>query len=91
MRWPLAKGPTLRGRDVFTIKVPLSGIEYAPELHWRLAAAWANYTWEQFQKLDGEDQAAHIAAYESKMQIEAVLAREQIMRMKRSMPRGSGN
>lgn len=62
-----------RGEDVFKIHVKSSGISYTPLLEWRLAAQWANYTWEGFEALDGEHQSAVVATYRAYHQIEAVL------------------
>jgi hypothetical protein len=56
--------------------VPRSGISYAPELEWRLAARWAGYKMEEFQALDGADQSDVVAAYRAQNQIDAVLAWE---------------
>lgn len=47
---------------------------YAPELEWRLVAAWANYTWEAFCELGGERMSAHVAAYRTEKQTDALLA-----------------
>jgi hypothetical protein len=54
--------------------VPRSGISYAPELEWRLAARWNRYKWHEFQALDGDEQSKLVAAYRVQNQIEAVLA-----------------
>lgn len=61
--------------------MPRSGVTYSRELEWRLAAAWANYTWEQFCELDGEQMSAHIAAYRTQNQIDSVLAVDRSRRM----------
>ena len=67
--------------------MPRSGVSYAPELHWIEAAAWANYKPFEFFDLDGEQQSLIVAAYETHLQIEAVVAKEQVhqanMRAKR--------
>ena len=47
-------------------------------------AAWANYTWEAFCELGGEQMSAHVAAYRTEKQIEAVLAAWQAKHMKQS-------
>lgn len=60
-------------------------------MEWRLAAAWANYTWEQFCELDGDQMSAHIAAYRVDKQIVALLAHVQANEMRRQAPgHGSG-
>jgi hypothetical protein len=48
-------------------------LSYAPALEWRQVARWAGYTFEAFQALDGEQQAAHVAAYRTVNTIDAVL------------------
>lgn len=58
-------------------------------MEWRLAAAWANYTWEQFCELDGEQMSAHIAAYRVHNQIEALLAHVQAGELRRAA-KGNG-
>lgn len=68
---------SFRRKDIFSIHVPRSGVGYAPELEWRLAAKEFNYTWEQFCRLDGQSQSSIIAAYRASNQIEAVVANEQ--------------
>jgi Zn/Cd-binding protein ZinT len=71
------KSPTFRGKDIFDIWVPQSGIKYSFDLEWRLAAAWANYKFEDFILIPTEQQAYHIAAYRCENQIKAVLSQEQ--------------
>lgn len=56
--------------------MPRSGLRYAAEMEWRLAAQWAHYRYEDWQMLDGELQSAHVAAYRVAKQAEAVLAHE---------------
>lgn len=51
-----------------------SGISFSTALEWRLAAQWAGYRYEDFVELEGDLQSAHVAAYRSYQQIEAVLA-----------------
>lgn len=72
---------TLRGRDIFDIPVPRSGIEVGdPEFEWRSAAQWAGYRYERdFQELHGSQQAIIVAHYRTQMQLEAVLAKEQAL------------
>lgn len=70
------------------MRVARSGVSYHASLEWRFAAQWANYRWEDFVKLDGEQQSAHLAAYRIKMQEEAVLAKEQAMTMQRNRAKG---
>lgn len=67
---------TFRGRDVFDIRVPRAGISYEPLFEWMEAAHWANYRWEVFRALDGDDQARIVAHHRAHMQLEAVLAQD---------------
>lgn len=60
--------------DIWKWKTPKSGVAYSGEVEMRLAAAWANYTWEGFCLLSVEDMTAHVAAYRLDGQISAVLA-----------------
>lgn len=53
-----------------------SGITFSSALEWRLAAKWAGYTYEAFIELEGDLQSAHVAAYRSVSQFEAVLAED---------------
>jgi hypothetical protein len=46
-----------------------------------LAAVWANYTWEEFEELEGDRQAFIVSAYRSNNQIEAVLNESQRKKM----------
>jgi hypothetical protein len=71
--------------------VPLSGVSYAPELEWRLAARWAGYRYEDFALLDGEEQSDTVAAYRVNGHIEALMAQEQSRRARRRLPRAEGN
>lgn len=57
-------------------------MSYTPFLEWRLAAQWANYTWEQFEALEGDQQAGVVASYRAFNQIEAVLAKVENDRMR---------
>lgn len=65
-----------RGRDVFSISTARSGVSYAPILEWVLAARWAGYTYEQFEKMDGDRQSFYVAARRAELQIEAVMTKE---------------
>jgi len=70
--------------------VPRSGLEWDSEVEWRQAAAWANYTFENFQLLSGELQSAHVAAYRISQHAEAVIAHENARISRRGMARTSG-
>src|SRR5689334_22654883 len=65
-----------RGRDIFEIRVPLSGVTHSIEFEWREAAHWARYRWEEFADLDGDEQAAIVAHYRAHTRLEAVLAQD---------------
>jgi len=47
-----------------------------------LAAKWANYTWEEFEALEGERQSMVVATYRASNQIEAVLDKDMQDRQK---------
>jgi hypothetical protein len=49
----------------------------------RLAAQWANYTWEQFALLDGDRQSEAVATFQARNQIDAIMAYENYKRSKR--------
>lgn len=69
-----------------------SHVTYNPELHWRLAAKWNNYRFEDFILLDGELQSRAVAAYESALQMEAVttLDAQRMASRKNNRRRGHG-
>lgn len=69
--------PTFKGKNIFEIWVPRSGIKYSFELEWELAAQWAGYRFEDFIQIPTDQQARHIAAYRCEQQIKAVLSQEQ--------------
>ncbi len=68
---------TYKGRDIFSIRVPRSGVSYSNVFEQREAAWWARYTWEEFEALDGERQSAVVAHYRAHHHLEAVIAHEQ--------------
>lgn len=57
---------------------------YSSELEWRLVAAWANYRFEDWLKLDADQMAAHVAAYRTQNQIDGVLAADRLRRSGKS-------
>lgn len=81
--------PTYKGQSIFEYSLPRSGFEYGGELHWRIVAAWANYIWEDFKELDGDEQASHVMAYECDAQMKGIEAME-TMRRARRRARSSG-
>ena len=64
------------------------GVEYSDELHHLFAAQWAHLTLEQFEDLDGVQQSRIVAAYECRMQIDAIVAYEQMKKAIRESRRG---
>ena len=76
---------SFRGRDVFTYRLPRSGVSYSSLLEWVMAAIWANYKpTEFFEEVDGEMQSLIVAAYRTHMQIEGIMALEQAKEAQRS-------
>lgn len=77
-----------KGRDIFLYSTPGSKVSYSNFLEWRFAAEDSGYTYEEFEKLEGWRQAAHVAKYRAKNKIEAVLAeearKEQLRRTKKN-------
>lgn len=80
---------TYKGRSIWDMRTPRSGIRYSAVFEWLEAAHWDGYTKEAFEDLNGERQSLIVAHYRTHMQIEAVLAQEQARkaRPKRS-PKG---
>lgn len=68
---------------MFGTKLKRSGISYAPELEWIFTSQWAHYKYEEFEALPGYRQAALVAAYRIKQQMEAVLAEVSARELKR--------
>jgi len=66
--------------------VPRSGLQYAAQLEWRLAAQWAHYRYEDFQMLEGEQQSQHVAAYRIHSQAEALLQQEGARQSRKPAP-----
>ena len=61
-------------------------MRYADELEWRFASRWSGIAWEDFQAMEGDEQSAVVAAYRCQMQIDAILAQEQMRKMNRTRP-----
>lgn len=81
--------PTFRGRNIFDIVVPRSGVQFSFDLEWRLAAHFAGYRFEDFILLQTENQAHHIAAYRCYTRIEAVVEQVRAKEAKaRAKPKG---
>lgn len=65
------------------MRVPRSGVTYAPEFEWLLAARWAGYTLREYRRLSGDEQSEILALYRGQVQIDAVLAQEERRRAER--------
>lgn len=63
--------------------MPNSGFSYSFELEMRFAAQWAGYKWQEFLKLEGEEQDEVLATYEAKHRIEAINAYEGSKRLRK--------
>jgi hypothetical protein len=68
---------TFRGRDIFQIRVPRSGIKYGLLFECMEAAHWRGLSDEAFAALIPFEQARVIAHYRAHHQLEAVLAQQQ--------------
>ena len=58
---------------MFQIRVPRAGLSYSEVYEWRETARWHQMEWADFCELDGDDQSALVAHYQTHRQIEAVL------------------
>ena len=63
-----------KGRDLWKCPVESGSITYSNEIHWRLAAKWNGVSFNKFLKEEGSEQSRMVAAYETAMQIEAVVS-----------------
>jgi hypothetical protein len=63
-----------RGRKIRDIRLPSAGVSHAVELEWYLAMHWWGYKPEEFEELEGDEQARRIAVYRLNNRIEAVVA-----------------
>lgn len=68
---------TFRGRDIFDIRVPRSGIRYGMLFECMEAAHWRGLSDEQFAVLTPFEQARIVAHYRAHHQLESVLAQQQ--------------
>jgi hypothetical protein len=73
-----------RGRSVFEISVPRSGLTHSDVYEWRMAAHWDGYRWEEFAQLSGDEQSAIVALYRTHLRSEAVLAKDMEARRRRA-------
>lgn len=62
--------------------MPRSGVSYDPLLDWLLAAQWWHYRWEEFCELDGDEQALLVAVYRTHGQIEGVIHKDAMRKVK---------
>ena len=67
--------------------MPASGVSYALELEIILAAVWAHYPQEEFERLPGAEQSRIVAAYRTQARGEAVVAQEQARESRRASAR----
>lgn len=75
---------TYRGKDIFKIRVPRTGMAFSGYYEWCEAARWAGYTREAFAQLTGQDQASIVAQFRVHHQMEAVLAKVQADKLERA-------
>lgn len=69
-----------KGKPIFEIRVPRSGLTFDDCFAWREAAHWAgggsvNY-WQEFCALDSDEQSAIVAHWMARMQIDGVIAKD---------------
>jgi hypothetical protein len=76
--------PKYRGRDLFTWPVKRSKADFSLDYERLLAARWAGYDWQSFQKMEGNDQAEIVAAYRIEQRISALEMREMMPPRKKS-------
>ena len=67
--------------------MPSSGVSYSAELETILAAVWAHYQQEAFERLPGEEQSRIVAAYRTQARADAVVAQENAREMRRDQAR----
>lgn len=73
-----------RGRNVFGMSVPRSGITYALDFEWRLAARWAGFRrFRQFEALSADEQSEIVATYRAATQMQAVVEHETARKVER--------
>lgn len=79
-----------KGRPIQDCYVPRSGVTYTRLFEWSIAARWWGYKLEEFEVLDGNDQAFRIAVYRDHAMMESVLAYEHNRARGRPPGQGSG-
>ena len=82
---------TFRGRNIFDIPVPRSGVRYARVFEVLEAAHWRGLTDAQFDALDPLEQARIVAHYRAHHQLEAVVAQAQTRDAEARARRKAGN
>jgi hypothetical protein len=65
-----------KSRDIWKWPVESGHITYSNEIHWRLAAKWNGISFKKFLKEEGSEQSRMVAAYETAMQMEAVVSHD---------------
>lgn len=72
--------------------MPRAGLSYNNVFEWREAAHWAGggsvFYWQDFCELDGDEQSAIVAHFQTHRQIEAVLAKDLEDRRRRQRNKG---
>lgn len=78
-------GVTYRHRDIWKEQTIASGVRVeSPIYDWASAAKAWGYRWEEFVAMPGDEQAFLVAVHRTDRQIDAVLAAEQVRKMKRA-------
>lgn len=62
-------------------------MKYSSLLEWELARQWNNISPPDWEAMEGYEQSYYIAIYRVKMQMDAVLAHEQVKKARRSAMR----
>lgn len=86
-------GVKFKGRSIWERPTLESGITFdTPLLQWALAAQWWGYTWHQWQRIMPDEQAFLVAVYQTRQQIDGVMAfaRFKQARQQARRPRSGG-
>lgn len=79
---------TFRGRDLWAIQPPRSGLAFAPVLEWELARQWNGISPAEWHTMDGYEQSRYVAVYRAKHHMDAVIAYHQAEEAKRNSRAG---
>lgn len=81
---------TFKNKDIFKSPTLASGVKVNnPVFDWASTAKAWGYKWEEFRELEGDEQAFLVAVHRTDRQIDAVLAAEQVRKM-RAANKGKG-